>query len=64
MLLALRSTQFSHCNGPACCRQHEWVDRWAEHLIYENAAQIGARIMRRVIEIDETCTTLVAAGAA
>ena len=53
MLLALRSSQFSHCNDPARCRQHEWVDRWAEHLTYENAAQIGVRIMRRVIEIHD-----------
>ena len=55
MFLALRSSQFSHCNDSACCRQHEWVDRCAEHLIYENAAQVGVRIMRRVIEIDDPC---------
>ena len=64
MLVALRSSHCSHCNDPGCCRQHEWVDRRAGHLIYEDAAQILVRIMQRVIEIDETCTTLVAAGAA
>ena len=62
--MALRSNHCSHCNDPGCCRQHEWVDRRAEHLTYENAAESVVGILLRVIEIDETCTTLVAASAA
>lgn len=48
----------------SCGASAELEDRQLEHLISENAAQIGFHALRRVIEVEGTCTSCIAAGAA
>ena len=47
-----------------CGASFEMEDQRLEHLISENAALIGFRTARRVIEVEGTCARCIAAGAA
>ena len=46
-----------------CGASVELEDQRLERLIAEDAALIGFRATRRVIEVEGTCTTCIAAGA-
>ncbi len=47
-----------------CGASAELEDLRVEHLIAENAAILGYRVTRRVVEVEGTCATCIAAGAA
>ena len=57
-----RDSLFFICND--CGASAELEDLRVEQLLAENAAILGYRVTRRVVEVEGTCASCIAAGAA